>query len=69
MVLFSVMVISTLNMEQLYLREDRQRRRRGEERRETDKEDDHEKDGEGESQVCTCCLLKQLATEHGLSLR
>ncbi|CAB3232488.1 unnamed protein product [Arctia plantaginis] len=54
-----VMVISTLNMEQLYLREDRQRRRRGEERREAEKEDDHEKDGDGENQEDTEGVKKE----------
>ncbi|KAF9405154.1 hypothetical protein HW555_013984 [Spodoptera exigua] len=47
-----VMVISTLNMEQMYLREDRQRRRRNDDKNGTDKDgDDAEaKDGEGENQ-------------------
>ncbi|CAH0597620.1 unnamed protein product [Chrysodeixis includens] len=44
-----VMVISTLNMEQLYLREDRQRRRRNDDKKDDDKETDdvvESKDGE-----------------------
>ena len=47
------MVISTLNMEQLYLREDRQRRRRNDDKQDNEKEaDDAEaKDGEAENQV------------------
>lgn len=47
------MVISTLNMEQMYIREDRQRRRRNDDKQETEKdaEDVEMKNGEGDSQV------------------